>query len=145
MANSSWDLKPCCDFEERLFISLYVAYWVLTILLWRFTILKPLKLLGVFVHEMGHASAAWLTCGKVTKIEVYRDEGGITQFQNGIRWIITPAGYVGGAFWGGMFVFLSANRIGSTVAASLVTAALLVSLWYVLLIQITSISSRDCY
>merc|ERR1719437_186582 len=35
------------------------------------------------MHEMGHASAAWLTGGKVDKIEVWQNEGGVTNFRNG--------------------------------------------------------------
>jgi Peptidase M50B-like len=123
-----WDLQPCCDFQEKLFIGLYVAYFVLIYLLWRTELLKPMKLLGVFVHEMGHASAAWLTCGRVKGIEVYNNEAGLAVFSGGCKLIIIPAGYVGGAFWGGAFVALSGNRIGATVAACLIAAALIVSL-----------------
>jgi hypothetical protein len=45
---------------------------------------------------------------------------------------VVPAGYVGGAFWGGAFVALSGNRIGATIVAAGITLALLFSLWYVL-------------
>ena len=90
--------------------------------------MKPMKLLCVFVHEMGHASATWLTCGKVKNIEVYQNEGGITGFSGGWRLIIIPAGYVGGAFWGACFVTLSGNRLGATVAACIISFALLIAL-----------------
>lgn len=82
----------------------------------------------VFVHEMSHASAAWLTCGKVKGIEVYANEAGVAKYQNGCQAIVIPAGYVGGAFWGGAFVALSGHRIGATVAACIVSAALLIAL-----------------
>jgi Peptidase M50B-like len=123
-----WDLKPCCGFEEKLFLILYVVYWVLILCLWKCDFLKPLKLLGVFVHEMGHASAAWLTCGRVKKIEVYDNEAGIAAYSGGIKTLIIPGGYVGGAFWGAAFVALSGNRIGATVAAVLLSVALVVAL-----------------
>ena len=42
-----------------------------------------------------------------------------------------PAGYVGGAFWGGAIVALSGNRIGATVAATILTTALMGALLYV--------------
>lgn len=83
-------------------------------------------------EEMGHASATWLTCGRVKKIEVYNNEGGITGYAGGVRTIIIPAGYVGGAWWGGAFIALSGHRIGATVAASVIAAALLIALVYVL-------------
>jgi hypothetical protein len=128
MGSPQWDLEGCCDFEENLFMGLYVGYYLLTFLLWRTVLLKPMKLLGVFVHEMGHASACWLTGGRVKKIEVYENEGGITGYSGGIRCLVIPGGYVGGAFWGGAFVALSGNRIGATIAACIVSAALLISL-----------------
>lgn len=129
--DAEWTLSTCCDLEEQIFIGLYFAYGLFThIFFHRTQILYPFKLLGVFVHEFGHASAAWLTCGKVKKIEVYNNEGGVTHFSGGCRAIIIPAGYVGGAFWGGCFVALSGHRIGATVAAAIISASLIVSLWY---------------
>lgn len=77
---------------------------------------------------MSHASAAWLTCGKVKKIEVYHNEAGVAAYSGGIQMIIIPAGYVGGAFWGAAFVTLSGNRIGATVAACVVATALIIAL-----------------
>ena len=59
-------------------------------------LMKPMKLIAVFVHEMGHATACWMTCGKVKGIEVYGNEGGVTKYVGGWRWFIIPAGYVGG-------------------------------------------------
>jgi Peptidase M50B-like len=126
--NSQWLLAGCCRREEWIFIGLFVAYYLITHFLYWKDFMKPMKLLGVFVHEMGHASATWLTCGKVKNIEVYQNEGGITGFSGGWRLIIIPAGYVGGAFWGGCFVTLSGHRIGATVAACIVSAALLIAL-----------------
>lgn len=87
-----------------------------------------MKLIAVFIHEMGHATACWWTGGKVEKIEVYNNEGGVTKYRGGIRAIIIPAGYVGGAFWGGVFVTLSGDRIAATVAASIFVIAMLISL-----------------
>lgn len=49
--------------------------------------------------QMCHATACWLTCGKVEGLEVHTNEGGVTKFRGGQRWFITPAGYLGGAFW----------------------------------------------
>lgn len=73
-------------------------------------------------------SACWLTGGSVKKIEVYSNEGGVTGYTGGIRILVIPAGYVGGAFWGGALVALSGNRVGATCAACFVVATLLGSL-----------------
>jgi hypothetical protein len=129
VSEPNWNLDGCCNTEESIFLGLYAGYFVIVILLWRTILLKPMKLLSVFVHEMGHASACMITGGSVKKIEVYENEGGVTGYTGGIRCIVIPAGYVGGAFWGGAFVALSGNRIGATIAAGIVLTALLISLW----------------
>lgn len=72
--------------------------------------------------------ACWMTGGSVKGIEVYKNEGGVTKYVGGIRYIVVPAGYLGGAFWGGVFVTLSGDRIAATCAASMFVFALLVSL-----------------
>jgi len=125
-----WDLQGCCRTPEIIFICFYGGYAILTLLVGKLGLLKPMRLLAVFVHEFGHASATWMTCGKVEKIEVYNNEGGVTGYRGGVRAIVIPAGYVGAAFWGGFFVALSGNRIGATVVLSIITLALLASLWY---------------
>jgi hypothetical protein len=124
-----WDLEGCCDAEESIFLVLYGVYAVVVLLFSKSVLFKPMKLLSVFVHEMGHAIACWVTGGSVKKIEVYNNEGGVTGYTGGCRFLIIPAGYVGGAFWGGAFVALSGNRVGATIAACFVTATLLLSLW----------------
>jgi hypothetical protein len=129
MGIARWDLEGCCGTEESVFLSLYGVYAVVVLLFSNTFLFKPMKLLSVFVHEMGHAIACWLTGGSVKKIEVYNNEGGVTGYTGGIRFLIIPAGYVGGAFWGGAFVALSGNRVGATIAACFVTTTLLVSLW----------------
>jgi hypothetical protein len=129
MSDTKWDLEGCCDEEEIIFLSLYGVYAVVVLLFSNSALFKPMKLLSVFVHEMGHAIACWVTGGSVKKIEVYKNEGGVTGYTGGCRLLIIPAGYVGGAFWGGAFVALSGNRIGATIAACFVTSTLLLSLW----------------
>ena len=124
MSNAHWRLHGCCDAEEKTFIILYVLYWFVTLALWRTPVLKPLKLLAVLVHELGHGSAAVLTCGSMKSISVNADESGLASYSGGIQAVVIPGGYVGGAFWGAAFVCLSGNRIGATVAASLISIVL---------------------
>jgi hypothetical protein len=94
------------------------------------------RILAFFIVSLfsilSSATACWWTCGTVDKIEVYQNEGGVTHFKGGIRWMIIPAGYVGVAFWGGAFVCLSGSRIGATIAAGVFAFALLVCLRCVL-------------
>lgn len=126
--NAAWGLGQCCNEEEALFLGFYGGYVFLFFVAWRNIIFKPMRLLAVFLHEFGHATACWLTGGKVHTIKVYENEGGVTKYQGGIRILVIPAGYIGGAFFGGVFVALSGHRIGATIVAILMTFALIYSL-----------------
>jgi Peptidase M50B-like len=123
-----WQLQGCCDTRDIVFLCCYVGYSLFTMFLMESVVVKPMKLIAIFIHEMGHASAAWLTGGTIQKIEVYQNEGGVAHFGGGFRPAVIPAGYVGVSFWGGVFVALSGSRIGATIAASLFMFSLLVCL-----------------
>eukprot|EP00977_Amphora_coffeiformis_P000318 scaffold84_cov163-Amphora_coffeaeformis.AAC.12 len=119
----AWGLEGCCGVEEKLFLTLYVVYAVVFFLLHQLYFFKPVRLLTVFLHEFGHASACWISGGSVRKIEVYENEGGVTGYTGGCRILVIPAGYVGAAFWGGTIVFLSGGaRLGSTICAGIAIA-----------------------
>jgi len=91
-------------------------------------ILSLFRSLVIFVEI-----ACILTGGKVHKVRVEDNEGGVTQHQGGIRLCVIPAGYVGAAFWGGAIVALSGGaRLGSTIAAGAIVFSLLLAMWYVL-------------
>lgn len=57
--------------------------------------------------------------------------GGVTKYRGGCRVCIIPAGYVGCAFWAGLFVAMSGSRIGATIVTGCITTSLIVSLWCV--------------
>jgi|Transcript_3656 hypothetical protein len=120
----------CCDEPQYAFIFLYIVYFVLVLVTWGSVMVYPLRLLATFVHEMSHAMACWLTGGEVHAIEVYENAGGVTKYAGGCRCIIAPAGYLGEAFWGMVFVVLSGGRKTATFAASGLVLALLISLCY---------------
>lgn len=69
-----------------------------------------------------------MTGGRFVSITVNADETGLAVFSGGYMPLVLMSGYVGGAFWGALFVALSGNRIGATVAAGLLVFALLFSL-----------------
>ena len=70
-----WKLQNCCDTKDIVFLALYGGYSLFTMIFMNTVVVKPMKLIAIFIHEMGHASAAWLTGGSVDKIEVYQNEG----------------------------------------------------------------------
>ena len=106
----------CCNEPQHAFLFLYIVYFVLVLVTWGSVMVYPLRLLATFVHEMSHAMACWLTGGEVHAIEVYENEGGVTKYAGGCRCIIAPAGYLGEAFWGMIFVVLSGGRKTATFA-----------------------------
>jgi hypothetical protein len=126
----NWTLSNCCGKSEKILVSLVPCYLLVIAVLWNTVLLKPMKLVAVFVHEMSHAIACWLTCGTVKEINVNADEGGVTKYEGGCRLCIIPAGYCGGAFWGGFFVTMSGNRIAALVTSILFCLAMLWSLKY---------------
>lgn len=107
----------CCNVSQvEAFVVIGVTVLV-TGILWRSVILAPIKLVAVFLHEFSHASATWLTCGKVSGIEVNEYFGGLTRSRGGSRWIILSAGYTGSVVWGSFFILMTWDKTPTRVAA----------------------------
>lgn len=123
-------IDTCCNEPQKAFAFLYIIYLIIICLTWNTGIVKPMRLIAVFTHEISHAIACWLTCGTVRGIEVNHREGGVTRFQGGCRFCIIPAGYLGASFWGMVFVIMSGGRKTSTFAAIGFITALIVALFY---------------
>jgi hypothetical protein len=123
----SW---TCCNDEQSLFILFYIAFTSISLITLKTYIAKPMRLISTFIHEMSHAVACWLSGGSVNAIKVFHNEGGVTQYSGGLRWLIIPAGYVGCGFWAMIFVILSGGRRTATFAAAVFTVALLAALCY---------------
>mmetsp|Transcript_27224 Transcript_27224/g.56720 ORF Transcript_27224/g.56720 Transcript_27224/m.56720 type:complete len:261 (+) Transcript_27224:220-1002(+) len=112
------------------FLCLYLLYITIILLYQHTLLLYPFRLLTTFLHELSHAIACWITCGDVRSIRVFENEGGVTSYVGGCRVLIIPAGYVGAALWGSVFVMFSGGRKTATGAAGLLVAMLLLSLCY---------------
>jgi len=124
----------CCNAHQIDVIVAVCAYTVLILGTWRVdAVVKPFKLLAVFVHEGCHACACLATGGRVDGVEVNINEGGVTRYRGGWRLCVTPAGYLGGALWAAICTAVLDYRWGMfCVAASLglaLLATLLSLLW----------------
>uniref|UniRef100_A0A0D9VSL4 Uncharacterized protein n=1 Tax=Leersia perrieri TaxID=77586 RepID=A0A0D9VSL4_9ORYZ len=130
-ANVNWELKGCCDHNQKVFIAAIGVSTVVILLLWRTFVLTPFKLITVFLHETSHALACKLTCGDigVEGMQVHANEGGVTQTRGGIYWIILPAGYLGSSFWGMIFILASTKLLTTRIAAGCFILALIVVLF----------------
>ena len=108
-------MVSCCNDEQSFFLITFVCYVCAVRLLWFSALLKPFRLWTTFMHEFSHACAAWLTCNKVTGIEVNDNEGGLTHWSGKAermrcsQHFVLPAGYLGSTLWG-VFILLSCAR-----------------------------------
>jgi Peptidase M50B-like len=76
----------------------------------------PFRLFGTFVHELGHGLAALATGGEFLRFTVSPDLSGLAWSAGGWRWLVTSAGYVGSAVFGGVLI---AAQLRGLSAASL--------------------------
>jgi hypothetical protein len=129
MSEGGW-LSSCCNEAQHAFLFLYLLYYIAVWFLGDTLLAKPMRLLATAVHELSHAGACWCTGGRVMNLEVYSNEAGVTRYAGGWRSFIACAGYLGEAWWGGLFVVLSGGRRTSTAAAIGLILALLASLCY---------------
>ncbi|XAR51534.1 hypothetical protein NMG60_11006184 [Bertholletia excelsa] len=125
----NWELKGCCDRDQKAFLVTIGVFTVVILVLWRTFFLTPFKLITVFLHEASHAIACKLTCGQVEGIQVHANEGGVTQTRGGIYWIILPAGYLGSSFWGMVFILASTALLTTRIAAGCFAVALFIVLF----------------
>lgn len=93
-------------------IMVVLALGLITIALWRVPlfgwVFYPFRLFNTFVHELSHGLAAIATGGVFQRFAVSPDLSGVAWSGGGIRWIVTSAGYVGSATFGGVLALLSA-------------------------------------
>ncbi len=80
---------------------------IVVLVFWDTHFIKPFRVFVVLVHEMCHAGATLATGGDVIEIRVNWDESGHAKSRGGIFPIIASAGYVGSAFLGAFFIYVS--------------------------------------
>lgn len=95
----------------------FVATGVAILVLSRYpvgeTIVYPLRLLGTFVHELSHGLAALATGGRFERFTVDPDLSGLAWSAGGWRWLVSSAGYVGSAIFGGVLMLLATRGVPS--------------------------------
>ncbi|KNE68226.1 hypothetical protein AMAG_12902 [Allomyces macrogynus ATCC 38327] len=131
--NFLYKLQHPSDYQIWTFY-LIGGYFVAILILWNFPILKhilyPFKLITVAFHEFGHALAGKCTGAHIEAIEVNPDEGGVTKMRGGRTCCVLPAGYIGSSLIGSILIFCGFNITASKVAAGLICACLLATLWW---------------
>ncbi len=108
-----------------------IILFALAVWSWDSVVILPIKLLTVFFHELSHGLAAILTGGKMLKISLTTDEGGLCTTQGGIHWIILTAGYLGSLLWGSALLLLAAKtRFDRAIVTGLGILLVAISLGY---------------
>ncbi len=90
------------------YIALILIFIVIS-LLWGTLVMYPLKIFVVFMHEVSHGLAAYLTGGKIVEIEINPQQGGHALTKGGNRFLILTAGYLGSLLWGGVILLMAAR------------------------------------
>ncbi len=90
------------------YIALILIFIVISFL-WGTLVLYPLKIFVVFMHEVSHGLAAYLTGGSIVEIEINPQQGGHALTKGGNRFMILTAGYLGSLIWGGIILLMAAR------------------------------------
>ncbi len=101
------DLLHAVKHERTVQIMLVIL--VISLLCWQMPyaniFLYPFKLFVTTIHEACHALVARLTGGNVQMISIAPDESGLTLTAGGFRPLISMAGYLGTAVFGGLLIW----------------------------------------
>jgi len=88
--------------------------------LWQTPVVAPLKILIVFLHELGHVIATVLTGGEVLSLTIDPYQGGRVTSRGGSRFIALSAGYLGSLLIGlALFVFAIRTKADKTIVVLL--------------------------
>jgi len=74
--------------------------------LWNQSVVVPLKIFVVFLHEASHALATLFTGGQVEALTLSPRQGGHVISRGGNLFIIASSGYLGSLIFGGVFFLL---------------------------------------
>jgi len=107
----------CCTPKQTEGLVCFAVTLVFTLIFWHNRCFSPLKLIAVFLHELGHATGAIISCGKVKDIDVNENFGGVTTTQGGKQIVILPLGYIGSMIFGGLFIISCATKLTTQIGA----------------------------
>jgi hypothetical protein len=116
-------------------VQIMLAILVISLVCWQMpyvsTVLYPFKLFVTTIHEACHALMARLTGGNVGLISISPDESGVTLSMGGIKWLVSMAGYIGTAMFGGLLIWWGRKPAEARfVLQSLGTAIVALTIFY---------------
>lgn len=94
-------------------ILIFIAFAIVSFVLWSTVFIYPIKLFVVMLHEMSHGIAAIAFGGKIVAIQVSPQIGGFCKYLAPAgffsRIVIASAGYLGSLVFGGIILILGAR------------------------------------
>jgi hypothetical protein len=96
--------------RKLVFVAGLTAWLVAVWLLWWSPVIYPLKLFVVLLHETSHALMALATGGRVDRLIITADQGGICYCPGGNAFLTLSAGYLGSLLWGALILILARAR-----------------------------------
>ncbi|MEQ6204226.1 M50 family metallopeptidase [Sulfitobacter sp. HNIBRBA2951] len=102
-----------------------LALMLAVIALWQTPVVLPLKILVVFLHELSHALAAWLTGGSVEQISISAQQGGFAVTRGGNLFAILSAGYLGSLLLGVALLMIALRSEADRMVVALLGAVML--------------------
>ncbi|HHW49708.1 MAG TPA: M50 family metallopeptidase [Clostridiaceae bacterium] len=109
----------------------YLLILLVVIVLWNTTIIKPLKLFAVFLHELGHAFMALVFGYGIQAFKVNLNESGyvISQSKGWFSsFMIANGGYLGSVFFALLILYLKRTRFKKLILGSIAIILLTVSI-----------------
>jgi hypothetical protein len=98
---------------------------IIALLLWDTSIVYPIKLFVVALHEISHAIVTIFTGGSVIGMDVNSGLYGTVNSEGGSEFLIASAGYLGSLIWG-FLIFISADNKKLNVILSTSLSVILV-------------------
>lgn len=127
MANDL-SLHCCCNSVQLQVLIATCAYAVVFFLLWRTSVLFPLKLFTVALFELNRAMGCWISCGRVRGLSLFEGSQEQSTFVGGSWLVIQVFGYLGSIAWGLACIVASADYDGVQVMSALICAVLVLLL-----------------
>lgn len=111
----------------------FAAYFVALWWFWDASVVYPVKIFVVFLHEVSHGIAAVLTGGYIDRITLEAAQGGACYCPGGNAFLTLTAGYLGSLLWGCLLVIgaLKLGKWSRSLAAIIGVATALLTVFYV--------------
>ena len=106
--------------------------FILVLFIWNTPVVYPIKLFVVLLHELSHGLAALITGGKIVRIDINANQGGVCYTAGGWQFLILSAGYLGSMLWGGLILILaSRTRYDKFISAVIGIIVVVIALLYI--------------